>query len=509
MIRRLQNALLATPIWCLAIYGLISLALVVVQVKQIVEHTRYSTAREAAVSYSAALSTIRQYYSAEIVPRARSRGVTTNHDYHQREGSIPLPATLTIELGERVSRSSEGGKFRLYSAYPFPWRQSGGPHDDFEREALQAFAETADARTFVRVETRDGTDVLRFAEPVRMEQTCVDCHNSHPNSPRNDWRPGDVRGVQSVEIPMPMFGTLSNLPSYGLFASMVIAILGGFVMFGLALRRLIQVAQERQRLLESVEARNEELLETKAGLEKASRIKTDFLAIMSHELRTPLNAIIGFSDLLRRKAAAKPEAAGDDDYAIDINSAGQHLLALVNDILDYARIESGEYTLRERDVDIGKVVSGAVAALDKVVAERDLRVDVTTPERAVRLRADEAALRQMLSYVLSNATKFTPEGGSIAVSVSVDTAEAIMITVADDGIGIPAERLPQILEPFGQVEGAHKRKFGGAGLGLSLCKRLVELHQGSLGIDSAPDRGTAVTLRFPPERTSTAEVAAA
>lgn len=246
--------------------------------------------------------------------------------------------------------------------------------------------------------------------------------------------------------------------------------------------------------------REQELRAAKEEAERASRAKSAFLAQMSHELRTPLNAIIGFAELIMHR---DPEHATDDlgrEYLSDIHDSASHLLALINDILDLAKVESGRMELDEQVVDVAEVAASATSVL-AVLADAS-GVDVTTPGvKGLRpLRGDRRKIRQVLINVISNAIKYSPRGGMVSVACAQEKG-GLVIRVADSGAGMSAAEISAALEPFEQVDNPINRTTRGTGLGLPLSLALMELHGGALTIESEPGSGTTVTLRFPPKRT--------
>jgi len=234
--------------------------------------------------------------------------------------------------------------------------------------------------------------------------------------------------------------------------------------------------------------------------EAASVAKSQFLANISHELRTPLNAILGFSEIMKSEMfgpLGTPQYCG---YAADIHDSGSHLLTVINDILDLSKIEAGKFELNEEDCDIARLVRDAV----RFVAERADSAGLGLQQRLApalpAVRADGRLIKQILLNLLSNAIKFSPAGGLVTVAAEVDREVGLSLTVADTGIGIAADQLERVLQPFTQVENTLTRTHAGTGLGLPLCKSLIELHGGRLVLESAVGRGTAVTITLPKER---------
>ena len=242
------------------------------------------------------------------------------------------------------------------------------------------------------------------------------------------------------------------------------------------------------------------LIQAKEVAEQASRSKSQFLANMSHELRTPLNAIIGFSEMMSVEVLGPMGNARYREYAEAILSSGCHLLDLINEVLDLAKIEAGRYELTEEWITVREAFEDAIRLVGPRAAEKGA-VIAGTPGIAPELHADRRALRQMLLNLLSNAIKFTPAGGRISLSAPWG-AEGLRLEVADTGCGIPADRIGDLAQPFVQVDTAMNRRHAGTGIGLYLTRSLIELHGGRLAIDSrqGENSGTTVTLLFPPER---------
>lgn len=235
----------------------------------------------------------------------------------------------------------------------------------------------------------------------------------------------------------------------------------------------------------------------KTRAEAASRSKSEFLANMSHELRTPLNAIIGFSEIMRNEMFGPLGAAKYQDYAGDINASGQHLLEVINDILDMSKIEAGKLSLETTQLDINEPIQDTL----RMVAGRaeNAQVSLIAEHADVPLaQADRRAIKQVLLNLVTNGIKFTPAGGTVCIEVEhPDDADFLELTVTDTGIGIDAADLEKLGKPFEQVESNYLKTHEGTGLGLALSRSLVELHKGTLSIHSSPGEGTCVTVTLP------------
>jgi signal transduction histidine kinase len=288
---------------------------------------------------------------------------------------------------------------------------------------------------------------------------------------------------------------------------MIVLSLAGSVMDRHLAERNVREAERLRRYVAELEATRQMLEATTKSLtvalgqaEASNRAKSQFLAMMGHELRTPLNAVIGFSEMLTLEAYGP---LGDEryrDYIASIRESGTHLLAVINDVLDFAKIDANRLTLDDAVIDIGELVAGCLRIVDASSIAAGLVMRPDAPPDLPRLSGDPLRLRQILLNLLFNAIKFTPAAGTVTVTAGVQEGR-IVLSVSDTGIGIAPEDIPKAMERFGQVDSRLSRTYEGTGLGLPLAKQLMELHGGTLDLASEVGVGTTVTLTFPSQRT--------
>jgi len=260
---------------------------------------------------------------------------------------------------------------------------------------------------------------------------------------------------------------------------------------------LIWYVQRGDQLLRREHERSLGLVESVARAEAASKAKSQFLANMSHELRTPLNSVIGFAEILSSEGFGPLGDARYAGYAREIVDGGRNLLTIINNTLDLSKIELGTTEVSIRPVDPRGVIEGALHLLERPIAESGVAISIDVDPATPPLESDEAKLRQILYNVISNAVKFTPRGGKVAVKVAGVGQRLVRFEITDTGIGIAAADVPVALAPFGQVDAALNRRYQGAGLGLPLAKGLAELLGGQLDIAGMPGSGTMVGITLP------------
>ncbi len=489
---------------------------------------------ESAESIADALVEFRSIYTTEVVATAKKSGMRVTHDYKDHEHAIPLPATLNMMLGEKITGKMDNTTTRLFSPYPFPWRkESGGIKDTFEQDAWDSLSQNS-KEAFYRIEDHDGQKIMRYAVPDIMKDQCVTCHNSHPQSPKVTWKAGDMRGVLTVTKPLnhAISLTKSNMEETFilLFTLSIIGIaLFYFVIHSLksrerkALNAEIDVMVEMKRVerlntqmqvytdkLEEARLQqmddHDALQSEKEKAERANHAKSEFLANMSHELRTPLNSIMGITKMLVEDA---PEYSEEKEMSHTVHKSAKSLLSIVNDILDLSKIEAGEIVLEKIGFDFEGILSGNIETLAPIASAKGIWLNYKYEkgsEEIPYLIGDPTRLSRILMNLIGNAIKYTSEG-CVEVRAQYKMLNEGEIElhcfVVDTGIGIPAHKHDLIFQKFSQADETTTRKFGGTGLGLAITKELVEMMHGDIGVDSVEGTGSTFWFKIPFEITET------
>jgi signal transduction histidine kinase/ActR/RegA family two-component response regulator len=484
------------------------------------------TAIEDAARFNQAIAEFRTLYTSEVVGRAKTHGMEITHDYADKENAIPLPATLSMMLGQNLGKGNDSFSTRLFSDFPFPWRKEGGPKDGFEKRAIASLRANPEKAYFEFNQTAD-EPVLRYATADLMRQSCIECHNSHAQSPKTDWKIGDLRGVLSVTMPMTHAITQSHEAfeeTSFLFVFTCAAVMG---VFSIVLRRMNRqnaIVQKSNNVLESqqrelilaqqdIERTNQVLREKAVQVERArnaalnlmtdmeqaklaadaaSRAKSNFLANMSHEIRTPMTAIIGFSELLVDPETSLHER---ENASHTINRNGKHLLSLINDILDLSRIESGHMEFELCDANPVVLLNDVHELLQVRAAEKKLDLCLSFNDDIPQtIQTDPLRLKQAVVNLVGNAIKFT-SSGSVSIEASCDREKEIFtIKVRDSGIGMTPDQQKRIFEPFSQADNSMTRRFGGTGLGLAITRNIGRAFGGDVVVESTAGDGSVFTL---------------
>ncbi len=309
----------------------------------------------------------------------------------------------------------------------------------------------------------------------------------------------------SATIPITIVFMLKyTIYGYTSMVMMSFLILSAQLMFTFMARQIrntlvtmLIIREEKDNLILDLEEATSQSDESRRRAEQANLAKSRFLATMSHELRTPLNAILGFSDIMKQELLGPLDNKSYKEYVEDIHNSGDHLLNLINEILDLSRIEAGRYELNEEPLVLCHIVEDCHSLIQIRARKKEITINTSTEENMQRLWADERAIRQITLNLLSNAIKFTPQGGEINIAVGWTAGGGQYISISDNGPGIPEEEIPIVLSQFGQGSLAIKSAEQGTGLGLPICQALISMHGGALDFKSKLRVGTTVTITFP------------
>lgn len=433
--------------------------------------------------------------------------------------------------------------------------------DEFETFGLQELNANPQLVEYYATDTLNGQQVFRYMAPLRIEESCLDCHGDPAGEidvtdhPKEGYKVGDFGGAISLVMPMDIFIENSKSDLWGNVIFFLLLIVVCVVAIYILVRRLVttplrgleksvgevgsgnlevdftqiraegeiqQLAQHVQqmtdqlkdlyynleskvdeRTIELEKANNilkqheQELEDANSKLKEVNNYKSEFLAIMSHELRTPLTSVIAFTELLQAKKINEENEA-EKRYLQEIRSSSSILLKLINNILDMAKIEAGKGEITFVTMDMADVIASVESVVLPLAENKRIDLVIDITQELPLFKADPEKLRRVIENIAGNAIKFTGTGGRVTISVDYDPSQKeVRITISDTGIGIKKEDIKYIFERFTQGDSSISRKFGGTGLGLALAKELVELHGGWITADSVPGVGSTFTVGIP------------
>jgi PAS domain S-box-containing protein len=430
-----------------------------------------------------------------------------------RVGDYPLAVTVAARMDEvlapwrvvaAIVAAASGLFLALLLLVVLSIRRQGRREERFARarSAEARRLEAILAATADGLVTVDEAGIVRGANPAAARMFG---HDGDPSGRPLDlllWRQGDASDDPGRRPPVPATGDeMATFEARGRRAD------GTVFPCEVAFGRPVPDPDEPDRWLRIATLRDvserkraeAELIAAKQAAESANEAKSAFLARMSHELRTPLNAIIGFSDIIRSRLFGDDAVDRYVGYAEDIHASGEHLLAVINDILDMAKIEAGRFELQEEPLDPAGLADEALRFVRQQAERRSVALLREVPAGLPLLLGDRRAIRQVLINLLSNAVKFTEPGGRVVLSAEAGDG-GLSLRVSDTGIGIAPDALARIFEPFRQGDERLSRAFQGTGLGLAISRSLMDLHGGALSVSSAPGQGTRVSAVFPTAR---------
>ena len=350
---------------------------------------------------------------------------------------------------------------------------------------------------FTVIEARDGVEACRLYEEHHPDLLLVDLVMPHMDGFELCRV---LRGrAESAYVPIVVATSLDDVPS---IARAYDAGATDFIpkpLNWLVLNHRVRYILRASRAFEELRRNQDRLIAAKEAAEAANRAKSEFLANMSHELRTPLNAIIGFSGMMSDRMFG-PLNERYAEYANIIGDSGRHLVAIITDILDLAKADADRLLLTEEQVEIAEIVELGSKIIEDMARRAQIEFVSEIKKPLPAMIGDPAKLTQILVNLLSNAVKFTAPGGTVRLTIEQPLSQGITFRVEDTGIGMSPDQIPIALAPFGQVGNSLTRQHDGVGLGLPLTKRLVELHGGTIEIDSEPGKGTVVSAHLPEDR---------
>jgi len=496
--------------------------------------------------YTRALNEMRIWYTVEVVQRLHDQGIKASAVYRDHQGEIPLPVTLSRDLGSRLVAGRSGEQLRLVSPYPFfLGGNSGGLIDGFQKEAWEFFTQHPD-EPFYRFEQFDGRDSLRFAKADRMQGECVECHNGHPDSPKRDWQIGQVGGMLEVVYPVDSLETMMGMNwqgTYGLLGMLVFFWMGGFGLVVLKLGRaaseleeqvrdrtcaledankhleleihdrqlaedtlrqakdtlekrvqertgklaasnaeLIREVAERKRAEDDIRKLNSQLVQRSAQLEASNKELEAFSYSVSHDLRAPLRGIDGFSQAMLEDYDEKLDESGRS-YLRRVRAASQRMSQLIDAMLNLARLTRAE--IRTQTFDMSAVVRAVLDDFQKMDPDRQVECIVANNVFAT---ADPQLLRAVLENLLGNAWKFTRQQPHPRIEFGHGQYKGqSAYFVSDNGAGFDMTYVHKL---FGAFQRLHAyTEYPGVGVGLATVHRIIQRHGGQIWAEGAVDKG--------------------
>jgi len=431
-----------------------------------------SNALQDATMYSEALEEFRTIYTAQIVNRLAGHDIEITHDYKNKEKAIPLPATLSMELAEAISKKSTQTHSRLYSDYPFPWRKDREKLDSFEINALDELKKNPD-KPYFSFEDFRGKPYLRFAVADKMRESCVDCHNTHPQSPKRDWKTGDVRGVLEVNWPMETFNahvktSLNQSKQMLFFLTFSWILLLCWMMF-----RVHKYSSQLNQKVNELAVSNQEL--------------DDFAYIASHDLKEPLRGIHNFSAMIIEDYEKQLDPQGKEKLNT-LSRLSKRMESDINDLIYFSRV--GRTDINREWLNLNTMVSEIIDSLQFLISENRVSIRINQPLPTIF--CDRIKIKEVFHNLLTNAIKYNDkEEKWVEIGYQATNGDYKIPTfyVKDNGIGIMEKHIDLIFKIFKRLH-SEKKFGGGTGAGLTIVKKIIQKHSGKIWVESKPQQGT-------------------
>lgn len=488
MIKKEQQKLTPALIFVLIVGSVFFTATILYIEEYINKKAQTKALEEVSKAYSTSIQSFRDFYSKVILDKLHGSNIEISHNYISKEHSVPIPATMTIDLISFLNNNNAKANLSLVSEYPFTWRENR-ILSDFDKEALHYFRTTS-KDSYSKLTSIDDENIFQYATPIRMQKNCVSCHNTHPQSPKTDWKVGDIRGVQVINLE-PEVIDVNNIEDriYFIIATLL------FFTFNISI--IVWLLQRNNFAFNLLMKDKRKITEALDTAKKANKTKDDFLANISHEVRTPLNAIIGFADILTEAKLAKTE----HEQAKIISTSAKSLLAIINDILDFSKMESGKFEIKPEVASLNEMSQNIFNLFNVKASEKNILLDFQFDKSIPPfLDFDALRLQQVVSNLLGNAIKFTPERGTINFNVqllNINNNEAeILFVIKDNGIGIAKEKQELIFKPFSQADNSVTKQFGGTGLGLTIINTILQMMNSKIDLESHEKKGSTFSFKL-------------
>jgi signal transduction histidine kinase len=449
------------------------------------EKTLETNAIEDSRLYSEAIATFRTIYSREVVAKVRSNSnIEVTHKYLNNPNAIPLPSTFSILMGEEISKKMKGGTVKLYSPFPFPWRkETSNLTDDFKKAAWSSFQNPKNTEYYKFI-SEDGVKYIRYAIPDLMRESCIQCHNSHPESPKRDWKVGDLRGVLEVKRPIHVVNeSLINNFNQTMFQLFLVVTGFLFVIYFLVFQlQTLFVKMNKKNVL--IETQREEIF-------RASKMSAvgEMAGGIAHEINTPLGVLKLFIGQLRREISEVPDIKRIESVINKMDQTTDRMAGIVKSMRMLSRDGTQDAFQQIKVIDL---IDEVTNILNKKFSDHCIHLKIHTISNDLTINCRVVEIGQVLLNLLSNAFDAVDEFEEKWVEINAIKVENyIEITVTDSGSGISKENIKKIFNPFFTTKPVGK----GTGIGLSISMRIIKEHGGSLTVNSkSPNTQFVITL---------------
>jgi len=484
VIKRLTSLLVSRPQLVVVVFVVVTLAGFIAGARHYAEQARVQAAFDTAKSFEQSISALHEYYSEVIVPRIRGTGAEFDIHFEKDLSKFPFPATVSSRFGDALHKINPDLSSSLYSRLPFPHLKDR-VLDKFEKDSLD-FLEANPKSEFFRIETKNGSEFVRYARSMIMNKDCVACHNRPEFGYEGFWKVGQFRGARQVSLPVPQIAPIiDQATTMAMILAVIASLIGGLLVWPVV-TRLHRTLHRTEQLAEELEVSNAELKE-------ANRVKSTFFSIIAHDLRSPFNSLLGMTQIM-----VDDKARLDKDtlvsYAQDVNSAGQRFYGLLQNLLGWSQLQMAGATFDPNQVVLENLVKDSFGVLEPIAREKN--IEVTSKIGDVTAYADPNMVMMIIRNLVGNALKFTESGGSINLSCQNNGA-FLQITVADSGVGMSADEVAIIFEVDHRTTRDGTAGEQGTGLGLPLCKEMVEKHGGKIWAESKPGAGSKIHFTLP------------